>query len=213
MEKLVIRNALKSDYRKVEELTREAFWNLHNPGCNEHYLLHVMRQHEDYIPELDFVAECEGEIVGNIVYSKAKLVDEKGYEKNILTFGPLSVLPVYQRKGIGKALLMHSFKKASEMGYDIIVIFGHPSNYVARGFKSCKKYNICVGDNYFPTALLVKELKPFKFDGRKWTFHESPVFDIEEKDANEYDKLFAPKEKEYKVSQEEFYIYSHSSIK
>lgn len=213
MEKLFIRNESKSDYRRVEELTREAFWNLHNPGCNEHYLLHVMRQHEDYIPELDFVAEIDGKIVGNIIYSKAKLVDEKGYEKNILTFGPLSVLPTYQRYGIGKALLIHSFGKALEMGYDTIVIFGHPSNYIARGFKSCKKYNICVGDNYFPTAMLVKELKPFKFDGRKWTFYESPVFEIEEKDANEYDKLFDPKEKEYKASQEEFYIYSHSSIK
>ena len=213
MEKLFIRNESKSDYRKVEELTREAFWNLNSPGCNEHYLVHVMRQHEDYIPELDFVAEIHGKIVGNIIYSKAKLVDEKGYEKNILTFGPLSVLPNYQRYGIGKALLIHSFGKALEMGYDTIVIFGHPSNYIGRGFKSCKKYNICVGDNYFPTAMLVKELKPFKFDGRKWTFYESPVFEIEEKEANEYDKLFDLKEKEYRASQEEFYIYSHSSIK
>lgn len=213
MRKLLIRNESESDYRAVEELTREAFWNLHTPGCNEHYLVHVIREHADYIPELDFVAEIDDEIVGNIIYSKAKLVDEQGYEKNILTFGPLSVLPTYQRKGIGKALLDHSFKKAIEMGYDTIVIFGHPSNYIARGFKSCKKYNICVGDNYFPTAMLVKELKPFEFDGRKWTFYESPAFEIKEKDAEAYDKLFVPKEKAYRTSQEEFYIYSHSSIK
>lgn len=212
MEKLFIRNESESDYREVEELTREAFWNLHSPGCNEHYLLHVIRQHEDYIPELDFVAEIDGNIVGNIIYTKAKLVDETGYEKDILTFGPLSVLPAYQRNGIGKALLIHSFEKALEMGYDTIVIFGHPSNYIARGFKSCKKYNICVGDNYFPSAMLVKELKPFNLDGKKWTFYESPVFEINQNDADEYDKLFDPKEKEYKVTQEEFYIYSHSSI-
>nr|WP_302596997.1 N-acetyltransferase [uncultured Cellulosilyticum sp.] len=213
MEKVIIRNELKSDYREVEELTREAFWNLYTPGCNEHYLLHVLRQHEDYIPELDFVAEVDGKIVGNIIYSKAKLIDEKGYEKSILSFGPLSVLPAYQRMGIGKSLLEHSFEKALEMGYDTIVIFGHPGNYIARGFKSCKKYNICVGDNYFPTAMLVKELKPFNMDGRKWTFYESPAFEINEKDADEFDQSFAPKEKAYKVSQEEFYIYSHSSIK
>ena len=142
MEKVIIRNELKSDYREVEELTREAFWNLYTPGCNEHYLLHILRQHEDYIPELDFVAEVDGKIVGNIIYSKAKLIDEKGYEKSILSFGPLSVLPAYQRMGIGKSLLEHSFEKALEMGYDTIVIFGHPGNYIARGFKSCKKYNI-----------------------------------------------------------------------
>lgn len=213
MGELLIRNELESDYRVVEELTRETFWNLHNPGCDEHYLLHVLRQHEDYIPELDFVAEMDGKIVGNIVYSKAKLVDENGNEKQILSFGPLSVLPCYQRKGIGKALLEYSFKKALEMGYDAIVIFGHPGNYIARGFRSCKKYNICVGDNYFPTAMLVKELKPTTFDGRKWTFYESPAFEIEEEDAAAYDQLFAPKEKAYQASQEEFYIYSRSSIK
>ena len=167
--------------------------------------MHRLRQHEDFIPELDFVAEMDGKIVGNIIYSKAKLIDENGYEKNIVSFGPLSVLPEYQRMEIGKALLNHSFEKVLEMGYDTIVIFGHPGNYIARGFKSCKKYNICVGDNYFPTAMLVKELKTFDKDGRKWTFHESPAFEIDEKDAEEF--------REYKLSQEEFYIYSHSSIK
>ena len=142
MRNLIIRNELESDYKAVEILTREAFWNVNTPGCNEHYLVHVLRTHEDYIPELDFVAEIDGEIVGHIIYSKAKLVDANGNTKNILTFGPLSVLPSYQRKGIGKALLNHSFTKALAMGYDMIVIFGHPSNYIARGFKSCQKYNI-----------------------------------------------------------------------
>ena len=213
MGKLLIRNELESDYKAVEILTREAFWNVNTPGCNEHYLVHVLRTHEDYIPELDFVAEIDGEIVGHIIYSKAKLVDANGNTKNILTFGPLSVLPSYQRKGIGKALLNHSFTKALAMGYDMIVIFGHPSNYIARGFKSCQKYNICVGNHYFPTAMLVKELKPFETDGRIWNYYESPAFEIDEKAAEAYDQLFAPKVKAYQASQEEFYIYSRSSIK
>ncbi|MFT8872344.1 MAG: N-acetyltransferase [Sporolactobacillus sp.] len=213
MDKLVIRNESKNDYRAVEELTREAFWNLNYPGCDEHYLLHVMRQHEDYIPQLDFVAEIDGHFVGNIIYTKSELVDETGYKKDIVTFGPFSVLPAYQRNGIGKALLAHSSAKALEMGYDTIVIFGSPSHYITRGFKSCKKYNICVKGNAFPSAMLVKELKPFNPDGKKWTFYESPVFEINPKNAGEYDKLFEPKEKKYQLSQEEFYIYSHSSIK
>ncbi|MDO5520939.1 MAG: N-acetyltransferase [bacterium] len=212
MSELVIRNEVTNDYREVEELTREAFWNLHNPGCDEHYLVHTIRNHQDYIPELDFVAELDGKLVGNIIYTKAKLVDENGKEKNILSFGPLSVLPGYQRKGIGKALLNTSFEKAIELGYDSIVIFGHPGNYISRGFISCKKCNICVGDNYYPTAMLVKQLKPDVFDGRKWVYHESPAYEINEKDAKEFDRLFEPKKKEYRTSQEEFYIYSHSSI-
>lgn len=212
MREIIIRNELKAEYEVVEQLTREAFWNIHAPGCNEHYLVHVMREHEDFIPELDFVAETDDKIVGNVIYTKAKLVDENGMEKVVLTFGPISVLPGYQRKGIGKALLNHSFKKALELGYDTIVIFGNPGNYVSSGFKSCKKYNVCVGNNYYPTAMLVKELKAGALDGRKWVYQESPAYEVDEKEAEEFDKMFEPKEKEYRTSQEEFYIYSNSSI-
>lgn len=78
MKEITIRNEKKDDFRTVEEITREAFWNLYNPGCNEHYVVHRMREHEDFIPELDFVAETDGKIVGNIMYTKAKLTDESG---------------------------------------------------------------------------------------------------------------------------------------
>lgn len=213
MEKIIIRNELEDEYRIVENVTREAFWNQYAPGCDEHYMVHIMREHEDFIPELDFVAEVDGKIVGNIMYTKTKLVDEAGNEKKIISFGPISILPEYQRKGIGKALLHHSFEKALELGYDAIVIFGNPGNYVSRGFKSCKKYNICVEGDRYPTAMLVKELKSGIFDGRKWTYFESTVCEIDEKKAEEFDRLFEHKEKKYRTSQEEFYIYSHSSIR
>lgn len=209
--KITIRNETETDYRAVEELTREAFWNLNFPGCSEHYLIHVLRSHADFIPELDLVAEADGKIVGSIIYSKSKLTDEKGNEKDILTFGPLSVSPEYQRKGIGKALIEHSFIKVAELGYDTVVIFGSPSNYISRGFKSCKKYNVSL-NGYFPTAMLVKELKENALDGRSWNFSESSAFDIDENSAEEFDKTFEPKEKAYSKSQEEFFIYSHSSV-
>ncbi len=209
--KITIRNETETDYRAVEELTREAFWNLNFPGCSEHYLIHVLRSHADFIPELDLVAEADGKIVGSIIYSKSKLTDEKGNEKDILTFGPLSVSPEYQRKGIGKALIEHSFIKAAELGYDTVVIFGSPSNYISRGFKSCKKYNVSL-NGYFPTAMLVKELKENALDGRSWNFSESSAFDIDENAAEEFDKTFESKEKVYSKSQEEFFIYSHSSV-
>lgn len=212
MGKIIIRNEAKDDYKIVEEIAREAFWNLHTPGCNEHYLVHIVRKHADFIPELDFVAEVDGRIVGNIIYTKAKLVDENGNEKVVLTFGPISVLPEYQRKGIGKALLQYSFNKALELGYDSIVIYGNPGNYVSSGFKSCRKYNICVGEDYYPTAMLVNELKPGTFDGRKWNYYESPVYEIDEKQAEAFDKMFEYKAKEYRTTQEEFFIYSHSSV-
>ena len=213
MSTLIIRNEIENDYRAVETATRNAFWNLNVPGCDEHYLAHIMREHEDFIPELDFVVELDGQIVGNVMYTKSKLIDEVGNEKQILTFGPISVDPNYQRRGYSKKLLEHSFAKALELGYDVIVIFGNPDNYVSRGFKSCKKYNICLENDVFPTAMLVKELKSGALDGRKWIFVESSVYNINCNEAQKFDELFEFKEKKYQPSQEEFYIHSHSVIR
>ncbi|MCI2046850.1 MAG: N-acetyltransferase [Faecalibacterium sp.] len=209
---MLIRNETKEDYRAVEELTRKAFWNVHVPGCEEHFLVHQMRNHPDFVPELDFVLEEEHQIVANILYTKAKLIDEDKNEKSILTFGPLSVLPEYQRRGYGKRLLEYSFQKARELGFDCIVIFGNPENYAARGFQSCKKYQVSLGEGIFPTALLVKELKAGTLAGQNWTYCESPAYEIDPSGFEAYDKTFAPLEKAYRPSQELFYIYSHSRI-
>ncbi|PKM61104.1 MAG: GNAT family N-acetyltransferase [Firmicutes bacterium HGW-Firmicutes-4] len=207
-----IRNEEESDYQQVEELTRKSFWNLYIPGCNEHYLVHVMRSHKDFLPELDLVIEVDDQIIGNIMYTKAKLIDMSGAEKDILTFGPVCILPEYQRKGYGKKLLEYSFEQAIALDYDVIVIFGNPNNYVSRGFKSCKKYNICLENGSYPSAMMVKELKPEVLDGRKWVYYQSPVFEIDEQEAERFDAGLESLEKKYQPSQEEFYIHSHSII-
>ncbi len=207
-----IRNEEETDYERVEEITRQAFWNLHIPGCIEHYLVHVMRSHKDFLPELDLVIEVDNQIIGNIMYTKAKLVDESGDEKEILTFGPVCIMPEYQRMGYGKMLMEHSFDQAVALGYDVIVIFGNPSNYAGRGFKSCKKYNICLENGTFPAAMMVKELKPEALDGRKLVYYDSPVMKIDEKEAEHFDETLEKMEKKFQPSQEEFFIHSHSII-
>lgn len=207
-----IRNEQKSDYQIVEDITREAFYNMYVPGCMEHYLVHIMRGHEDFIPELDFVLELDGKVIGNIMYTKAKLTDENEEEKEIITFGPVCILPKYQRIGYGKLLMEHSFKRAVELGYDTIVIFGSPANYVSRGFKSCKKYNLCVEGGGYPAGMLAKELKEGAFDGRKWTYSGSPVMDVDGQEAARFDDALPPMEKEYRPSQDEFYIISQAFL-
>lgn len=207
-----IRRETAADYRAVEELHRNAFWNVHVPGCCEHYLAHVLRKHPDFIPELDLVYELDGEIVGNVMYTKSELLEESGNSTGILTFGPIGVAPEYQRRGIGKALLEASFDIAAGLGYPAIAIFGDPDNYVARGFRSCKRYNVCLEGDVYPAALLVKELKPGFFDGRKLVFRESPAYEIQERDAEAFDAGFPPKEKAFRPSQETFFILSHSTI-
>jgi predicted N-acetyltransferase YhbS len=207
-----IRNEEEADYEKVETITRKAFWNLYIPGCIEHYLVYVMRHHKDFLPELDLIIEVDNQIIGNIMYTKTKLIDESGEEKDILTFGPVCILPEYQRNGYGKKLMEYSFEQASALGYDVIVIFGNPNNYVSRGFKSCKKYNVCLENGTFPAAMMVKELKPDVLDGRKWIYYQSPVFEIDEQEAGSFDDGLERMEKKYQPSQEEFYIHSHSII-
>lgn len=209
---LKIRNETEADYKTVEELTRKAFYNMYVPGCVEHYLVHIMRNHEDFIRELDFVLELDGQVIGNIMYTKARLVDEEGREKAILTFGPLSVLPEHQRKGYGKMLMEHSFAQAARLGYDVIVIFGSPANYVSSGFQCCKKYNVCLENKKFPAAMMVKELKEGALDGRTWFYYDSPVMRIDEEEAGRYDDGLEKMEKAHRASQEEFYIMSRSFV-
>ena len=209
---LNIRNEKETDYKLVEDITRKAFYNMYIPGCIEHYLVHVMRGHEDFIPELDFVLELDGKVIGNIMYTKAGLTDEKGSKKEIVTFGPVSVLPEHQRNGYGKMLIEHSLNRAAELGYEAVVIFGSPSNYVSSGFKCCKKYNVCVEKGKYPAAMLVKELKPGTLDGRLWFYSDSPVMSIGEGKAREFDDSLEKMEKRWMPSQEEFYIMSQSFV-
>ena len=215
MKNLTIRSETEKDYRAVEELTREAFWNVYKPGADEHYFVHQMRNHPDFIPELAFVLELDGKIIGNIMYTKAWIADESGNRKEILSFGPLCVAPKFQRQKLGKVLIEHSFAVAREMGYAVNINFGNPGNYVSRGFVSCKKKNVSfvIWDNH-PTALLVAELVPGTLEGKKWMYIPSTAADCcEDADAvAAFDATIPPKEKAWAPSQEEFYIYSHSSV-
>ena len=211
--RIVLRREEERDYRRMEEVYRRAFWNVNVPGCNEHYLAHILRKHADYLPELDYVAELDGQLVGGVMYSRSSLTDEAGETQDIVTFGPIGVEPAYQRRGISRRLLEKTFDVARDMGYGAIVIFGNPDNYVARGFKSCMKYNVCVGDGVFPAAMMVKELVPDFFDGRRYVFKDSTAFESDAAAEAEFDKGFEPMEKKELPCQEEFFIHCHSVLR
>ncbi len=183
------------DHREVERLTREAFWNNFVPGCDEHYLVHILRGADCFINELDFVALINGKIVANIMYSNAKLVGEDKSEYPVITFGPVSVLPEYQRKGIGKAIIEHSKKIAREMGYKAILIYGDPKVYSNAGFKPAEKHNIYTPHKTYMDALQACELIEGSLNGVKGYFQEDKVFKIDERLAEEFDKGFEHKEK------------------
>lgn len=192
---MIIRQEVPADYRAVEQLTREAFWNHYGPGCDEHYLVHIMRDKPEFEPELALVAEENGEIIGNIMYTRAAVIDDHGASREVLSFGPISVLPAYQRKGVGKALMDASFLIAREMGFGGVVIYGHPKNYTSRGFQNGKQFGIHRGDGKYPAALLARELYPAGLAGVSGGFQEAGFFHMNPEEVAAFDGGFPPKEK------------------
>lgn len=208
-----IRREIRKDHREVEELTREAFWNLYAPGCNEHYLAHVMRSHPDFITDLDFVAESDGRIVGSIMYTRAWLVGEDGAEREILSFGPLSVLPGYQRRGIGSALVKHTAGLARGMNAGMIAIFGDPHNYCRLGFRSGRDLGVLDANGECPYGLLALDLEGNASPDIRWRFRFSDVYNIDENAVQAFDASFPPKEKGFSHTQEIFSIAFRSFVR
>ncbi len=211
--KLNIRLETKDDYLKVEEVTREAFWNLYAPGCDEHYLCHILRDHKDFITELDYVAEVDGNVIASIMYTDSLLVSDDLEQVQIVSFGPLCVHPDYQRMGIGAALIEKTKSLVEKMNIPAIIIYGDPHNYCKHGFKNGIDYQVSNMDGEYPLGLLVLELQPGFFGRKKWKAKQSDVFKFDHEEAVEFDKNFKDKEKRIQYSQEIFKIQIRSFLR
>jgi predicted N-acetyltransferase YhbS len=209
---ILIRPETEKDYYENEVVTREAFWNLYVPGCNEHYLVHIIRDHPDYLPEFSFVAEYQNKIIGNIFYARSHVINKLNEKLDTLTFGPVSVLPEYQRKGVGTALIQHTVAIARQKNYPAIIIYGSPCNYCKHGFKSSKDYQISTEDGRYPYALLALELDKDVFKDHTWKYFDSAVYNINDSQVEDYDRRFPPKVKEYRYTQEIFAIDIRASL-
>ena len=202
--KINIRNEEPKDYRRVEELAREAFWNLYFPGAHEHYVVHIMRKHPDYIKELAFVIEVDDTVEGAIFYTHSKIIAKDGAEYGTISFGPVFISPKLHRKGLGKELITHSIAVAKEMGYRAIQTLGYPYHYEPYGFLGGRKYNISMPDGKYLKGLLILPLFEGALADVSGYAEFSPVFDITQEEVDEFDKLFPLKEKKYQKSQDEF---------
>lgn len=196
---VIIRLETPEDYREAENLTREAFWNVYRPGCTEHYVLHCYRDREDFIPELDFVMEKDGKLIGHVMYSRAEIKADDGRTIGIMTFGPISIAPEYKRKGFGKKLLDYSMEKAKEMGAGALCMEGNIDFYGKSGFVVASTkgihYHAEPREEEVPYFLL-KELKEGFLDGITGTYHTPAGYFVDEKEAEEFDASFPPKEKQ-----------------
>ena len=196
-----IRNENPQDYREVENLTREAFWNVYRPGCTEHYVLNQYRSNPDFIPELDFVMEEDGRIIGHVMYSKAHITLEDGTIFPSWTFGPISIHPDYKRKGYGLKLLKYSLEKAKELGVGVLAMEGNIEFYKHAGFDLASKHKIHYHaepkDSDVP-YFLCNELIPGYLNGIEGTYCPPDGYFVAENNPEAfeaYEATFSKKEK------------------
>lgn len=196
MQTFIIRPENPADHRAVESLTREAFWNLHKPGCDEHLLAHNLRLSPAFLPGLDFVAQMDDTLVGSILYSQSHILTPAGVRIETVTFGPLSVLPEHQGQGIGGALVHHSLAAARAQGHRAVVIFGHPGYYPRFGFRPAAAYGVTTAEGESFDAFMALELLPGALaEAGQGRFFDAPVFTVDPAEVEQFDKNFPQKEK------------------
>lgn len=202
MGELVIRHETEDDYQEAESLIRLAFWNVYRPGCFEHYLVHELRDDQDYLSDLSFVAERNGYLEGALYASKAYL--DEGLRHEVATFGPIGVDPSFQREGVGTALVNAFLEEARSKGVEAVVLVGSPAFYKRFGFVPASKYGILMDDNSSNPALQALELKKGALDGYAGaSFHNCPCLECrpDPYDLHEFDKQFPHLDKEVRPGQ------------
>ena len=194
----IIRHEEEKDYRAVEELVRDSFWNVYRPGCLEHYVLHVQRGCPDFIKELDFVMEKDGRIIGQNVFVKAVINTDDGKQLPIVTMGPICIANDLKRQGYGKILLDWSLEKAAEMGFGAVCFEGNIDFYGKSGFTFASEFGIRyhgLPEGADASFFLCKELKEGYLDGITGEYATPEIYFVDEDEAEEFDKSFPKKEK------------------
>ena len=163
-----IRLERKEEQHEIETLVREAFWNVYCPGCREHYVLHRLRENGAFVPELDFILEKDGILIGQTIFVKAEIKADDGRSIPILTMGPICISPALQRHGYGRILLEYSLEKAAEMGFGAVCFEGNIDFYGKSGFTYASEKNIRyhgLPEGADASFFLCKELLEGYFDG------------------------------------------------
>ena len=211
MENYSIRVEEERDYSTVESLVRESFWNVYRPGCTEHYVLHHLRSNPDFIPELAFVIEVDGKIIGQNVFVKAQITKSNGIAFPILTMGPICIANEYKRKGYGKILLDYSLEKAKDLGYGAVCFEGNIDFYGKSGFDYASKFGVNYAgftneketrqtavsraenevslDQTYADFVLCKELKPGYLDGITGVYATPAAYFVAEENPEDFEKF------------------------
>ena len=194
-----IRGETEADYRAVENLVRESFWNVYRPGCSEHLVIHLLRDDASFVKELSFVMEKDGHIIGQNVFAKTVIQTDEGKPVPVLTMGPICIAREYQRKGYGKALLDYSLEQAAQLGFGAVLFEGNIAFYGKSGFDYASNFGIRYHDlpeNADSSFFLCRELIPGYLKSVSGVYQTPSVYYVKDEAVEEFDRLFPAKEKQ-----------------
>ena len=194
----IIRQEKEEDFRAVEELIRESFWNVYRPGCSEHYVMHMLRDNPAFVKELDFVMEKDGTLIGQNMFMRTVIEADGGNTVDVLTMGPICITPELKRKGYGKKLLDYSLEKAAELGYGAVLFEGNIDFYGKSGFSFAREFGIRYHDlpeGADDSFFLCRELIPGYLDDVTGVYQTPQGYYVDDADVEEFDKNFPFKEK------------------
>ena len=195
---VIIRFENKGEYREVENLIRESFWNVYRPGCSEHYVIHVLRDDPAFVKELDFVMEKDGSLIGQNMFMRTVINADDGRDVEVLTMGPICITPELKRKGYGKKLLDYSLGKATELGFGAVLFEGNIDFYGKSGFDYARRFGIRYHDlpeGADDSFFLCRELIPGYLDDVTGVYQTPQGYYVDDADVEAFDKDFPPKEK------------------
>jgi len=194
----IIRPEKEEDYRETENLIRESFWNVYRPGCSEHYVIHVLREDPAFVKELDFVMEKDGSLIGQNMFMRTNIKADDGRTVDVLTMGPIGIMPELKRRGYGKALLDYSLEKAAELGFGAVLLEGNIGFYGKSGFDYAGNFGIRYHDlpeDADTSFFLCRELLPGYLDGITGIYQTPQGYYADDIDVEKFDKGFPPKKK------------------
>lgn len=195
---IIIRLEKKEEYRQVENLVRESFWNVYRPGCLEHYVLHTLRDDSAFVPELDFVMEQDGKLIGQNVFVRAVIKSDDGTDIPIMAMGPICITPELQKKGYGKQLLDYFLEKAKELGCGAVCFEGNINFYGKSGFTYASTFGIRyhgLPEGEDASFFLCKELIPGYLNGVTGEYTPPKGYFVDETEAEAFDQEFPYREK------------------
>lgn len=198
MYNVIIRKEIPADYRSTETLVRNAFWNVYRPGCLEHFVLHRLRNDPDFVPELNFVMEKNGRLIGQNVFVRAEIKTDDGHALPIMAMGPICIHPDFQRTGLGKMLLDYSIEKAAEIGCGALCFEGNIDFYGKSGFTYAEKFGIRyhgLPEGADASFFLCRELRSGYLDGVSGEYAPPKGYFVDEIEAEAFDRGFPFKEK------------------